>query len=132
MKDVQNMTRKEFDALPYRGSFDSMIKDEIYSIVILPQKSRHDSGYRLLDFVACGKNAQPICKLSGCSDVLHIEGIGGYGIDHTFIKQQIPVSGWSIDCLPTSGLLRIFCDKQISVGAALSSFEIYSIRRKDR
>ena len=29
------------------------------------------------------------------------------------------------ESLPTSGLLRIFCDKKIYVGSSLSSFEIY-------
>lgn len=37
----------------------------------------------------------------------------------------MPLNGWSVDCLPTSGLLRIFCDKKMYVGSSLSSFEIY-------
>ena len=46
---------------------------EIYEI-----NGMHDSGFRTMDFVAYSKN-EPICLLSGCSDVIHIDGIGGFG-----------------------------------------------------
>lgn len=83
-----------------------------------------------MDFVAI-KDDTPICLLSGCSDVLHIDGIGGYGND--WIKQcngvptKIDIAGWAINCLPKSGLLRLFCNSKITVGSALSSFKVYSV-----
>ena len=65
----------------------------------------HDSGYRLLDFVAC-KNDKPICLLSGCSDVLHLNGISKYGYKWLEIYKTCPEMiepvAWTIDCLPTS------------------------------
>jgi len=67
-----------------------------------------------LDFVAT-KDEAPICRVSGVSDVLHLGGIGGE---------------FHIDCLPKSGLLRVFgrgTDKLIA-GAALSSFELFSAK----
>ena len=127
MKNVNNMTRKEFESVPYRKRWDKPVV--CTSLVILPGKSRplHDSGYRTMDFVAV-KNDKPICRLSGCSDVLHIDGIGGYGFNwlekYGAVPKMIPPSAWSIDCLPKSGLLRMFCNGEIVCGSSLSSFEI--------
>ena len=94
----------------------------------------HDSGYRCMDFVAINKDDEPICKLSGCSDVIHIEGIGGYGYKwlekYDGVPKKIDPFGWNIDCLPKSGLLRLFNRETIVCGAGLSSFEIYSKPRK--
>lgn len=123
--DVNKMTVKDFKKLRRRewaeniGTFDALI--------ILPGDGRqkHDSGYRYIDFIAT-KGQKPICRLAGGSDVLHINGIGGYGKNIKNIKTGVvPVVGWNIDCLPKSGLLRLWCDKPIVCGAALSSFEVY-------
>ena len=73
-KSFEYWSKKEFEALPKRkwdegiGEFDSMI--------ILPTKHIHDSGFRCMDFVAV-KGKEPFCRLSGCSDVIHMDGIGG-------------------------------------------------------
>jgi len=128
MTNINKMTRKEFKALPLRhwqedvGEFDSLI--------ILPQRKMHDSGYRCMDFVGVRKD-EAVCRLSGCSDVIHIEGIGGYGFQwlkrYGTVPKQVHPTEWNIDCLPKSGLLRLFSRGHIRVGDALSSFEIYSI-----
>jgi len=127
--DIGKMKRKEFDLLPQRD-WDRNI-GEFDSLVILPLRQKHDSGYRLLDFVACLKN-HPICRLSGCSDVIHFNGIGGFGYNWLEKYGKCPEStkptAWNIDCLPTSGLLRIFTNSgKLIAGTALSGFEIYSI-----
>lgn len=130
LKNVNEMTRKEFEALPYRK--DWSIPVECQSLVILPTRHLHDSGYRSMDFVACGIGGKPICRLSGCSDVLNFEGIGGYGYKwlekYNTVPKGIPPVGWSVDCLKKSGLLRIFpgSGNTILCEAALSNFEIYS------
>jgi hypothetical protein len=127
--NINKMKRKDFEALPHRkwnediGEFDSLI--------ILPLRRRHDSGFRLMDFVAV-RRYEPICLLSGSSDVVHIEGIGGYGFNWLerysgLCPRLVPPIGWSIDCLPVSGLLRMFCDREMRVGEATSSFEIYQV-----
>jgi len=129
-KHVNEMSRKEFDALPYRKSWDKAVKCR--SLVILPTRRKHDSGYRAMDFVAAKQDGQPICRVSGCSDVLNIDGIGGYGKWDALTEQlprHIEPKGWSIDCLPKSGLLRIFCDGEMEVGSALSSLSVYGSRR---
>ena len=129
MTDISNMTKKEFKELPLRkwnedvGEFDSLI--------ILPgnKADMHDSGYRCMDFVAV-RDKVAICRLSGCSDVLHFDGIGGYGHDwgrrYNGCPTTVPPSGWSMDCLPKSGLLRVWPNNQKMIcGLALSSFSIY-------
>ncbi len=117
---------KDFLTLPKRkwnedvGTFDSLI--------ILPMKYKHDSGYKCMDFVAA-RGEEAFVRLSGCSDVLHLNGIGGYGesITKTLIA---PTIAWSIDCLPKSNLLRLFADDCVfKVGLALSSFCLYPIKK---
>ena len=94
----------------------------------------HESGYRRMNFVAV-KNGKPLCRLSGCSDVLHIEGIGGVGLkvisDKPFsYNDLVERKAWSIDCLPKSGLLRMWVnDCDIVCGNALSYFEICCKKR---
>ena len=128
--NINEMTRKDFDAVPCR-KWNAVI-GKFRSMVILPGriKDMHDSGYRCMDFVAVNDKNEPICRLSGCSDVINIDGIGGYGKDWFKINGKVPngvkPSGWSIDCLPKSGLLRMFATNNMSTGLALSSFEIYS------
>jgi hypothetical protein len=72
--NIKKMTKKDFLKLPHR-KFGERI--ECDSIVIIPSSKLHDSGYRLLDFAAV-KDNKAICLLSGCSDVLDLEGIGGF------------------------------------------------------
>ena len=95
----------------------------------------HDSGFQLMDFVACRDNVA-ICRLSGCSDVLHLDGIGGYGKDwlkkYNCVPDMIEPVGWNIDCLPNSGLLRLFTHGKLTVGQALSSFEVYSQKKEEK
>jgi len=126
--NVNDMTRKEFDALPWRQEFDSELICD--NLVILPLKTRHDSGYRCMDFVACNGD-EPVCRVAGGSDVLHIDGIGGMGNWNPRIEypRTVPTKAWSIDCLPKSGLLRLIVGHafKIKCGMALSSFEAYGV-----
>jgi hypothetical protein len=125
--DINQMTRAQFNRVPLRRRWDMPVRCR--SIVILPRRRMHDSGYRLLDFVAIDHHQQPICRVSGCSDVLHIGGIGG---DHL---RAPGTGGWNVDCLPKSGLLHLWCDHGTLVcGAALSSFEldVDAVREEDK
>jgi len=128
--DIDKMTRKQFDAVPFRGRFLAPV--ECDCLVVLPCRAAnmHASGYRCMDFVAVRKK-KAICRLSGCSDVIHIDGIGGYGEDwlrqYGTVPHMIPVRSWNIDCLAKSGLLRIWCSECVlRAGAALSSFELFA------
>ena len=116
----------QFLSLPYRSSFNSK-EDNISSIVIISMKYLHDSGFKCMDFVAIRED-KPVCRLSGSADVINLDGIGGLGKDW-LCKNSTLVSpkDWSIDSLPTSGLLRIFFSGYLVAGADLSNFELYAI-----
>jgi len=131
-KTISDMTIKEFRLVPFRESWSCEIKD-IDNIIILPSnidEKLHDSGFILLDFVACRDN-KPVCRCSGCSDVIHLNGIGGYGFWYDDkIPTTTPVISWNIDCLPGSGLLRLWCNYKLRIGFALSSFEIFIDKKR--
>ena len=119
------MTKEDFEKVPER---DGWAKDigEFYSLVIIPMDYAHDSGWMCMDFVAVDKEGEPICKLSGCSDVLNLDGIGGYGeLKYGELPKFIAPKGWSIDCLPC-GYLRLFSRDALIASRALSNFEIYA------
>jgi len=125
------MTRKQFEAVPYREKWNEHIICD--AIVIMPMKRMHGSGYRVMDFVAI-KDGKPLMRLSGCSDVIHIDGIGGggYRLDKLNNLQRysdlVKRKAWGIDCLKKSGLLRMFvlgCN--LICGGSLSSFELWAV-----
>jgi hypothetical protein len=126
--NINDMTRKQFEAVPFREDWSAEVRCD--EIVILPQRKMHDSGYRCMDFVAV-KNGEPVCRLSGDSDVIHVDGIGGFGRDwlthYGHCPDSVPPSAWSIDCLPKSGLLRMWSTRgDMICGPGMSSFEIYA------
>jgi len=126
-KDISEWTREEFDKLPWREERNKEF--ECTSIVILPLRKCHSSGFRLMDFVACNGGV-PICRCSDCSDVIHIDGIGGYGkwSVQTGLPKSIKPRAWSIDCLKKSGLLHLWPNHgKMIIGAAYSSFEVFFV-----
>jgi hypothetical protein len=127
MKTINAMTREEFSGVPF-GEWNKP-PATFESLVIVPTTEIHDSGYLVMEFVLAGGDNLPICRLGG-SDVVHLDGIGGYGKDWLerlgTVPEHGPLSSWSIDCLPKSGLLRLFARKPMSCGPALSSFEVFS------
>jgi hypothetical protein len=128
--NINEMSKKDFEQLPCRKWNEDI--GEFDSLVILPGRAKplHGSGYRLMDFVAV-RSDKAICRLSGCSDVIHINGIGGYGdLYSSPLPKTLPVMSWNIDCLPKSGLLRLWCvGYELHARPALSSFEIIAKRQ---
>lgn len=128
-KSINQWTKREFLALRDREWNEDI--GEFDSLVILPTNNIHGSGFACMDFVAVNEG-KPICKLSGCSDLLHMGGIGGFG---EWLGRELPEFiepiPWSIDCLKRSKLLRLFAGRKfkLKVGSALSSFEIYAIKK---
>lgn len=131
MKELHDWTKEEFLALPFRE--DWALDVECASIVIIPMDQTHDSNFQCMDFIAIDKDQTPICRLSGCSDIIHIDGIGGMGRFDMNLKDWPDKNkkvDWSIDCL-RSGFLRLFPGRNgMTCGAALSSFEIYANKAK--
>lgn len=133
--NINEMTRKEFEALPQLPE-SSYYDVPFGSLIILPGKANalHDSGFRCMAFVLVGEDGQPLGKIGGGSDVIHIDGIGGYGYKwlerYEGCPAEIPVSGWSVDCLAKSGLLRLFCAaRRMTCSLPFSSFEVFAITR---
>jgi hypothetical protein len=133
MKEFTKWTRKEFESLPTPKSYTNEEIGEVDSLVILPEKHNHDSGWRCMSFVTI-QNGVPTYRISGCSDVINLGGIGGYNFQgmsdcessNRIKSQTVPNANWHIDCLPVSGLLRIFSGKyKLYVGASLSDFELF-------
>jgi hypothetical protein len=125
-KDYTKWTRKEFESLPRPKSYTNQEIGEVDCLIILPCKYRHESGYRCMQFVTI-QNGKPTYIVSGCSDVICLCGIDGRNtpIGGRIVCNDVSNIRWKIDCLPTSGLLRLFADKRIVIGASLSSFEIF-------
>lgn len=125
--NIFDMTKEDFEKVPGRGGWSRDI-GEFNALVIIPQDYAHDSGWMCMDFVAVSKDGEPICRLSGYSDILNLDGIGGYGYRNWRLKElpnHIEPKGWSIDCLPC-GYLRLFSRNMMTAGPALSNFEIYA------
>lgn len=127
MKEFTKWTRKEFESLPTPKGYTNEEIGEVDSLVILPERHYHDSGWRCMSFVTI-QNGVPTYRISSCSDVIHLGGIGGHNIKSTdrIKSQTVPNADWHIDCLPVSGLLRIFSGNyKLFVGASLSDFELF-------
>lgn len=130
MKEIGFMTAKktDFKELPKITELPEKER-EFDSLIIIPEKYKHDSGYRCMSFAGC-KGNKAVCIMGGGSDVIHFDGIGGYGRwwngAGSQIPKKIPPKAWNIDCIPC-GYLRIFAGKgKITMGSMLSSFEIYA------
>lgn len=129
-KDYQEWTREEFEKLPYPESFHNDIGEVDY-LIILPTGNKHSSGFRCMEFVTI-QNGKPTYRISGCSDIIHFGGIGGYNsfmagdkYSERVKTKQVYTPWWRIDCLRVSGLLRVFCEKQLVVGTSCSDFELF-------
>lgn len=120
--DIMRMTMDDFENLPYWTPYSQEEAPEFDSVIIYPTdiRSIHDSGWGNMTFAACNKG-HAVCRMGGCSDALHLDGIGNWKRDN--LEQN-----WVIDCTP-NGFLRVFCYEPLEVGAAVSSFEIMRRRR---
>jgi len=125
--DILKMKKEDFEKVPFRNAETNL--DDFYSAVIIPAEDMHDSGYRCMDFVAINSSKEPICRLSGCSDVLDIDGIGGYGLNGA-LSDKVDNKAWQIDCLPC-GYLRIFPGTGYKLQAdsvPVSDYSLYAVK----
>ena len=124
--NIFDMGKADFKNVRVRGWNEDVGKFD--SLVIIPGGSRslHDSGYRCIAYCLC-RDGKPICLTGGGSDILHINGIGGYGKIYNTIPREIPVISWRIECLPKSGYLHLFIhEHELTCGPDLSSFEVFA------
>jgi len=96
MKSIKEMTKHEFLKLPnLPEDYERIVCD---SLVILPASELHDSGWRCVYLIPV-EAGRPLGKLGGITDVIDL-------------IIEAALNSWkrgvSIDCLPKSGLLRVF------------------------
>lgn len=116
-KPLTEYTKKEFLEMKNFGP-----EGLFTSIVIVPTNDKHDSGYRCMKFILIG-NDGIVGVVSGWSDVVHINGIGGYGKDYksSLYSGMTKRVGWSIDCLTKSRCLRLFSNVECSADEFIGS-----------
>lgn len=121
---IFNMTKEDFAKVPIHDDFSNT--PNFRSLVIIPTEQAHESGWMCMEFVAVDKYGEPMFKMSGYSDVLHLDGIGGYGEWYRVLPEYVKPRSWFIDCLPC-GYLRLNCKGEMKRGDGISDFEIYGV-----
>lgn len=127
MEELTNFSsRKEFYELkPFEP------KEPFNGFIVIPEMGDelHDSGYRFLK-IALTNHGRVVGCVEGCTDVIHLNGIGGYGKYNDKYEDRVrtrtaPVIDWSIDVAP-NGLVRVFCTKELELDSfPLSDLPIY-------
>ena len=106
-------------------------KEPFNGFIVIPQMvvELHDSGYRFIK-VALTNRGRVVGCVEGCTDVIHLNGIGGYGKFNDKYENRVrtglaPAIDWSIDVAP-NGLVRVFCTKELELDSfPLSDLPIY-------
>ena len=124
MIDIMQMTKEDFQKVP-----SVELPQTFDSFVIVPTGELHDSGWSCMKFVLLDKLRNVIGSIGGYSDVIHIDGIGGYGRRWSDrVPMAVPPKSWTIDCLPC-GYLRVFARDTLSTNDWFGSdFEVYCNR----
>lgn len=142
--DILDMTKKDFDAVPRLDTYNDTDWEklapngrlEFRSFVIIPVYNEdgtidlHDSGWGCMEFCLINQHNEPIGKIGGGSDVVNLDGIGGYGdnwLKFAGVPRIIPVHGWSIDLLPC-GYLNVWTKRTLYLRDRIicSNFEVFS------
>lgn len=120
--DYMNMKKTDFQKLPSYQEVQDTVKT-FDSIIIIPTMRKHYSGFRIMNFALC-QGSKPVCIIKGCADVIHIDGIGGYGWSLRKNANAF-LSGWRVDCIPC-GYLRLFAQNYLTLENWFGSdFRIY-------
>lgn len=140
---IMDMTKADFASVPELHLWTEWEKLatnghlEFHSFVIIPVESDgeivlHDSGWGCMEFCLVNNDMEPIGKIGGGSDVINLDGIGGFGPHRNLISWSsfpslVSVKGWSIDCLPC-GYLHVWTKRTLFLEDryVCSNFEVYS------
>lgn len=122
-KDFTKMTLTEL-----RNIENFMPTKPFKDIILVPMPEVHESGFRCMKFILVNKG-EIIGAVSGWSDVIHLNGIGGYGksIKEVVKSGKVDRIGWRIDCLTKSKCMRLFTDVELELddGFVGSDFIVY-------
>lgn len=139
---IMEMSKADFAAVPELDLWSNWEKLatngrlEFRSFVIIPVErdgviDLHDSGWGCMEFCLVNDDMELIGKIGGGSDVINLDGIGGYGShknrDWGIYPFLVPSKGWSIDCLPC-GYLHVWTKRTLFLEDryVCSNFEVYS------
>lgn len=140
---ITEMSKQDFASVPYLdiySDWDKLAPNghlEFDSFVIISLENEdgtitlHDSGWGCMAFCLIDENDEPIGKVGGGSDVVNLDGIGGYGDDwlakYNKVPIQIPIHGWTLDLLPC-GYLRVWARNHLFLNSRLicSSMEVFA------
>ena len=123
MKDIKEMTKKELMELE-----NFIPKKNFTGIVIVPMNYKHDSGFQCMKYILLN-HWDIVGVVGGGSDVMHINGIGGYGKEPNYTTRMVKAHDLRIDCLPKSKCLRLFSDDEMELWDLFcgSDFSFYYI-----
>lgn len=134
MKSLKELTRKELLEVPVLETYGETLDKVFTGFVIVPMGELHYSGFECMRFVLTHHD-DIIGAVGGYCDVVHLNGIGGYGRDfkNAFNLRAVPVIDWSIDLLPGSHCLRVFSSHKLALDAFIcSDFIVYDAGRYRR
>lgn len=106
-------------------------KEPFNGIVIVSTGKVHESGYLCMKLVFVS-GCRVVGCAGGCCDVLHLNGIGGYGLNYkeTIVTQKVDHINWQVDLLP-NGCVRIYTSKKLQIGSCnISDFEVFDAEVK--
>lgn len=98
------------------------------NIIIVPTEDIHDSGFRCMKFVLELRGEFVGC-VSGWSDVIHFNGIGGRG-RWPYQEPYKPID-YKIDCLKESRCIRIMTYNELELDQFIGSDFIFYVTEKE-
>lgn len=119
MDSVLNMSLKQLRAFQMPNNPTNFETFHCKTVVIVPMTSKHDSGFRNIKLIATDEKNIPTCVVTEGSDDIRLDGIGGIRYSNAIH------SGWAIDCLPKSGVMRLHGPKSIKFSEPYSSIDVF-------
>lgn len=115
MKELTNFSPIE-EFIKLKTSYNPNVK--FNGFIIIPTDEIHDSGYKIMK-IALTDHGKVVGCINGYADVIHLNGIGGYGKHDAGYIERVrerkgPIIDWSIDCAP-NGLIRVFCSNTLTL-----------------
>ena len=103
-------------------------------LLIVPTGELHGSGWMCMAFIAL-EGDEPVGYFNYGSDVVNMDGIGGYGRWNSTkgIPAMVEPKAWSLDMTP-GGCARLFANRSGYKlrGEGLSTFELYADKIKEK
>ena len=105
-QNIMKMTKEEL--LKIENFYN---KKKFNAIVIVPTGELHESDFECMKYILLD-HFEIVGAVSGWSDVVHVDGIGGYGKNLSDYGKLKKARDLNIDCLPKSHCLRLFSMSQ--------------------